>query len=141
MHLPAQRAADFAGVVLQNADGRLAALRLSPRSRGAIGFLDEAMSAYRIHAGGVWSQGLRPEDWWAGTPEQQTRWVRRLEEVVQLYEELAGHLGRMHRDLVRQQIASFAWRCAGVWTGSGEHREAWKSAGKAFARCLRCRRS
>jgi glycosyltransferase involved in cell wall biosynthesis len=73
-----------------------------------IGFIDEFMSAYRIHPGGVWSQGVTPGAWASGNEEQQRRQAGRFAAMVQLYETFQGVLGPEYQPLLRQQISLFA---------------------------------
>jgi glycosyltransferase involved in cell wall biosynthesis len=77
-----------------------------------IGWLDETMSAYRVHGGGVWSQGMEMKDWRDATPEQQRKLALRFEQLVGLFEAVDDHLGGAHRDILRRRIAQFAKR----WT-------------------------
>lgn len=79
---------------------------------GDIGFIDEEMSAYRIHPGGVWSQGVTPGAWSTSGPEQWRRQAERFAAMVKLYEAFEGYLGTSYRDVLRQQTAHFAFE----WT-------------------------
>jgi glycosyltransferase involved in cell wall biosynthesis len=87
---------------------------------GMIGWLDEVMSAYRVHGGGVWSQGMEMKDWRAATPEQQRKFAARFEQLVELFEAVDVHLGGAHRDILRRRIAQFARRWTKVNVALGE---------------------
>jgi glycosyltransferase involved in cell wall biosynthesis len=75
---------------------------------GKIGFIDAEMSAYRVHAGGVWSQGMNPGAPEGQTPEARRRLAKRFAESVALYSAVDRHLGGPYRDILRRQIANHA---------------------------------
>ena len=81
---------------------------LNTERGGMIGFVDQEMAAYRIHPGGAWSQGMRPEEWSARAPEQLAKVAARSAALVDLYQNVDRHLGGLHRPILRRQIAAFA---------------------------------
>jgi glycosyltransferase involved in cell wall biosynthesis len=102
---------------------------------GMIGFIDAEMSAYRVHSGGVWSQGMHP-----GSPEKQTPEARRLlakrfAESVSLYTAVDRHLGGAYRDILRRQIANHAEQ----WTALNLSVDDFAQARRSSATALRAR--
>lgn len=83
-------------------------LHVMNAQHGDIGFIDEEMSAYRIHPGGVWSQGVTPGNWASPGMEQWRRQAERFASMVTLYETFEEYLGERYRKLLRQQAAHFA---------------------------------
>jgi glycosyltransferase involved in cell wall biosynthesis len=83
---------------------------------GDIGYLDEVMAVYRIHAGGIWSG--------AGH-------VRKLEEELAIYGPLAAELGRGYRPQLQAGIGrrcfDLAWVHAEAGDGAAARRYAWRS--------------
>jgi glycosyltransferase involved in cell wall biosynthesis len=73
-----------------------------------IGFVDAETLAYRIHPGGVWSQGITPDALNRDSPELQRRLARRAEQSITLLEAVDRHLAGAHRRIIRQQIAGLA---------------------------------
>ena len=101
---------------------------------GDIGFIDETMAAYRIHPGGVWSMGFRPDEWSGETREQRLRLAARMKAVIGLYDAIDAHLGPPYRQLVRRQIAQFAETEAGLHRTLGDRaamRRSWWKAIRA----------
>lgn len=98
---------------------------------GDIGFVDEVMAAYRIHPGGVWSQGVSPGEWKKHTPEQQKRQAERLAATIGLFEAIDRHLGGECRPILRKQIAEFARTLSGLRRAlgdrPGQRRALWKA--------------
>lgn len=88
---------------------------------GLIGFVDEEMSAYRIHPGGVWSQGLTVREGAGATLEEKRKMARRHLDMVELLEAVDAHLAGAHRRILREQIAQFAeaWTDLNVALGDG----------------------
>jgi glycosyltransferase involved in cell wall biosynthesis len=77
---------------------------------GDIGFIDEVMAVYRIHAGGIWSQGNGFGQWM--NPETVTNnW--RLIGMVDFYEAVNRHLDFKYDVLLRDKISM--WCYALVW--------------------------
>ena len=87
---------------------------------GDIGFVDEVMAAYRIHPGGVWSMGFRPEEWAGEKPEQKLRLAGRMQAVIELYRTLDRYLGKPYHAIMRRQISVFAETQAGLYRAAGE---------------------
>ena len=75
--------------------------------QGWIGYLDEVMAAYRVHAGGLWT-GKQPID--------------RSDGVIRTFELLDQHLGHEFRSLIRKRIFAMKYAVAGVLLESG-HRD------------------
>ena len=99
---------------------------------GLIGFVDEIMAAYRIHPGGVWSMGFRPEEWFGESREQKVRLAARMQALIGLYEAIDQHLGAPYREVVRGQIAQFAESKAGLHRALGDRPAMRRSWWKAF---------
>jgi len=95
---------------------------------GSIGFIDEEMAAYRVHAGGVWSQGITPGTTPSGSREQLAQLARRYANSVQLYETIDRHLAGQERAVLRGQIADFAQEWSRLNLALGDRRALWASA-------------
>ena len=85
---------------------------LNTHPDGLIGFIDRPMTAYRVHSGGVWSQGITPGDPGSQDPAILRRLAKRFSESVTLYQNVDRHLAGAHRQIIRRQIANYAER----WT-------------------------
>lgn len=101
-------------------------------AKGDIGFVDEVMAAYRIHPGGVWSQGVKPGDWKTHTPEQQKRQAERLVAMIGLFEAVDRHLAGQCRPILRKQIAEFARTLSGLRRALGDRPGQRRALWKAF---------
>jgi len=86
-------------------------LHLLCSERGAIGYLDEVMAAYRAHAGGLWSG--------SDTVGQLRRMVRSLEEVNDF-------TGRRYAAALAPRIARYEFRLAGLTRAQGDLAAAWR---------------
>lgn len=95
---------------------------------GSIGFIDEEMAAYRVHAGGHWSQGLTPGAPLSTAAAQLSQLARRFANSVQLYETIDRHLGGKERAVLRRQIRDFAQEWSRLNVALGNRRELWCSA-------------
>lgn len=95
---------------------------------GLIGFVDEEMAAYRIHQGGVWSQGMKPTDWATQSPEHVAKLARRDAQLVELYDAVDRHLDGAHRKILRRQIAVFAEEGSRLNRALGDRRALRRSA-------------
>ncbi len=95
---------------------------------GGFGFIDEVMAAYRIHAGGIWSLGLKHTEWAEKSREQQERQAARWRSMRVLYEYLDAYLGTQYRPVVHRKMAEFAKSEASC------HR--WLGDFKSVRRCL-----
>jgi glycosyltransferase involved in cell wall biosynthesis len=88
--------------------------------RGDFGFIDQAMGCYRMHSGGIWSQGN------AGTgqlsPEQIRRTIGRYEMMVDLLGAVAQHSGTPHREAAFKRLGMFA--CMAAKLGAQVHDKA-----------------
>lgn len=96
------------------------ALNVLLAQRGAIGYLDESMAVYRVHAGGLWTMGL-----------SLFRRLEDVEAVVESYEVLNEHLDfafdreireelvRLYRDVADMAYGDRRYRLAAVcaWRG------------------------
>ncbi len=99
---------------------------------GNFGLIDQVLVAYRIHPGGLWSQGLTPAEWSASNPAQQQRIAERWGAFIDLYEHLDNHLGRNYRGIVRKKIAEFARSQAGAFQLLGDWRNVRRSTWRAW---------
>ncbi|RYD73169.1 MAG: glycosyltransferase [Verrucomicrobiaceae bacterium] len=99
---------------------------------GDIGFIDEVMSAYRIHPGGVWSHGIAPGEWSAKTPEQLRYRAERAKAMVHLYETLDRNLGGAYRKILRRQLGIFATQWTDLNRELGDYSALRVSAWKAL---------
>jgi len=79
-------------------------------THGKFGFIDCVMSAYRIHPGGIWSQGVHPSQWGEAAHDVQ---ARRLRDMIRLYETVDRALGYRHHALLGDQIGGFLYALAG----------------------------
>jgi glycosyltransferase involved in cell wall biosynthesis len=86
--------------------------------RGSIGYLDEVMGVYRVHAGGVWSRlGL----------------IQRLEGILGFYRKLGEALEPRHRASLKRAAAKYERDLAFLYEGAGEIRKARRAALRALA--------
>lgn len=108
---------------------------LNTHPNGMIGFIDAEMSAYRVHSGGVWSQGITPGERGAEDVGIRKRLAKRFAESVLLYRTVDEHLGGPHRDILRRQLANYAERWTGVNLSIGD----FPSARRSSAIALRAR--
>ncbi len=96
---------------------------------GLIGWLDEEMSAYRVHPGGVWSQSHDLQDWHGAQPEQLRRQTARFAQLIVLLQAVDAHLGGAHRAILRDRQARYARRwlqvCARLGDRAGLRHAAW----------------
>ena len=81
-------------------------------AQGGIGFIDEEMAAYRIHPGGVWSQGFSPAEWGGETVAEQRHLIHCIGATMKVYCALENHFAGRYRDIIRPRIARFAARLA-----------------------------
>lgn len=95
---------------------------------GLIGFIDEEMAAYRIHPGGIWSQGIKPADWVEQSPADVARLARRYAQLVDLYDAVDRYLGGAYRKILRRQIAIFAEEDSRLNQKLGDRRASRRSA-------------
>lgn len=72
---------------------------------GKIAYLNETMSVYRIHGGGIWT-GLD--------------WISRQKGDIELFEHLACNVAPKYRDAVRIYLARKYWQLAGEFEARGE---------------------
>jgi glycosyltransferase involved in cell wall biosynthesis len=107
-------------------------LHVMNAQHGDIGFIDAVTAAYRIHPGGVWSMGFRPDEWFGETAEQKQRLARRMDDMVGLYEALDAHLAGRCRAIIRGHIAEFAETKARLHSALGDRRAMRKSWCKAL---------
>ena len=103
---------------------------------GKIGFIDRPMTAYRVHSGGVWSQGITPGNPGTETADLQRRMSRRYAESVMLYEAADRHLGGAYRSILRRQIANHAERWTELNVLLGDKPAAQKSSAIALRKRL-----
>jgi glycosyltransferase involved in cell wall biosynthesis len=85
---------------------------------GRVGYLDEVLGAYRVHAGGVWSSLSR---------------TRKLEAHVRMYETLDSHTRFRYRTLLGSMIAERCYRLAVEHARAG----ALVAARRCARRCIR----
>ena len=105
---------------------------LNAEAGGGIGFIDEPMAAYRIHEGGVWSQGVTPVDWFKQSPGQMAKLATRFSHLVELYQAVDQHFGGAHRKIVRTQIARFASQACWINKALGDRAAARRNAWTAI---------
>jgi glycosyltransferase involved in cell wall biosynthesis len=106
-------------------------LHVMNAQHGDIGFVDAVMAAYRIHPGGVWSMGFRPEEWFGETAEQKQRLAKRMTDMIRLYGALDAHLRGRCRSIIRGHIADFAETQARLYRALGDRgamRKSWYKA-------------
>jgi hypothetical protein len=115
---------------------------------GLIGWLDEVMSAYRVHPGGVWSQGGDWQHWRGAGPEQQRKQAVRFEQLAGLFTAVDAHLGGKHRAILRRRIAQCARRwgqaCQALGDRAGQRHAAsrgWRAVGPGHGFALAWLRS
>jgi glycosyltransferase involved in cell wall biosynthesis len=85
------------------------ALAVLLSSRGAVGYLDEVMAAYRIHGGGVWS----------GVTQ-----VQRIETRLRFFDRLGSELSRKHAAAIQGGRAQAYLDLALAWESQGRARRA-----------------
>ncbi len=69
---------------------------------GKIRHLEQVSGVYRLHSGGVWSQGQFENDW--SMQQKMERTLGRIE----LYEMLEQHMPTQYRSIIRMQISSLS---------------------------------
>jgi glycosyltransferase involved in cell wall biosynthesis len=77
--------------------------------RGSIGFLPEAMGAYRVHEGGAWSFATRD---------------RQIQGLIQFYESISGHLGPSYRPQILPLLARHYFELGVLRKNEGRYAEA-----------------
>ena len=102
-------------------------------AQGGIGFIDEETAAYRIHPGGVWSQGFSPAEWGGETVAEQRHLIHCLGATLKVYRALETHFAGRHREIIRPQIAGFAASLAGLHRALREWPEMRRALGIALA--------
>jgi glycosyltransferase involved in cell wall biosynthesis len=92
------------------------ALQILHAERGLLGYIDEVMASYRIHAGGVWSTTSR---------------IWQLEQLVFLYKSLEHYLPAKYRPQIRQCHSRRAYQlsvqCLAARRVADARRYAWQS--------------
>jgi glycosyltransferase involved in cell wall biosynthesis len=77
--------------------------------RGNIGLIDEVMACYRVHSGGVWSQGVAPAA--SDHGEGEKRWLAEsFGALLDLYAAIDRHLAGLHRQTIRRQMQAFTYK-------------------------------
>jgi hypothetical protein len=75
---------------------------------GSIGLIDETMACYRVHSGGVWSQGVAPG---TDSSEAEKHWLAEsFASLFDLYAAIDGHLAGLHRGTIRRQMQAFTYK-------------------------------
>lgn len=89
---------------------------------GLIGYLDEVLSAYRVHGGGAWSDRIShyqdPKD---------------LSDIIWIHDEINRHLGFRYDARIRKQTAYLAGRAARLLAEQGRFEEAAVQARRALS--------
>ncbi|CAN5153428.1 hypothetical protein BH23GEM2_BH23GEM2_11770 [soil metagenome] len=88
---------------------------------GDIGYLDEVLSAHRVHRGGFWSTGM-----------SRLRTVEEIKTLIQAYETLNRHLDYRFNPAARRRQASLYNRSAEACMRMGRHDDALRDALRAF---------
>ncbi|MDB6156007.1 MAG: hypothetical protein JWL90_4460 [Chthoniobacteraceae bacterium] len=78
--------------------------------RGDFGFIDRPMGSYRMHSGGIWSQGNAGSGQLSS--EQIRRTISRYEMMVDLLDAVAKHSGTPHRKAALKRLGMFACMAA-----------------------------
>lgn len=76
--------------------------------RGDFGFIDRPMSAYRMHAGGIWSQGNAKKATQAPSEAETRKTLNRYELMVELLEIIAKNTRSPHREAALKRMGMFA---------------------------------
>lgn len=100
--------------------------------RGDFGFIDKAMGCYRIHGGGIWSQGASATDWSKRSEEQNRRSLSRYEMMCDLLGAVANNSDARFRPVARKRRAFFAYAAAKYAAGLGEKKRLRSSMGQLF---------
>lgn len=87
---------------------------------GDFGFIDRPMGCYRVHGGGVWTQGRGASGWVDKSEEQSRRTMNRFEMMADLLGHVAGNAAERYRPLARKRRAFFAYAAAKYAAGLGE---------------------
>lgn len=96
------------------------ALQILHAEHGLLGYFDEVMASYRVHAGGVWSTTSRT-------------W--QLEQLVFLYESLNHYLGVKYRAQVRQCLSRRSYQLSVHYLAAGRVAEARRCAWRSLVAC------
>lgn len=96
------------------------ALQVLYAEHGLLGYIDETMACYRIHAGGMWSTTSR---------------LWQLQQLVVLYESLDDYLGRKYRSQVRQCLSRRSYQLSVHCLAEGRITEARRSAWQSVSAC------
>jgi len=98
--------------------------------RGPVGYVNKVMGLYRVHQGGIWTQGLTSFE-----GEEFEKWLaRRRVPTVRFYEELAKVLPAKYRPSITKAISLQA--CELVWHYRKERN--WQEMSRYWWRALRC---
>jgi glycosyltransferase involved in cell wall biosynthesis len=87
--------------------------------QGDIGYLDEMLSAYRVHSGGFWSSNL-----------SHYRTVEETEGMIRAYQAIDRHLGGQHRAAMKPGLAFLYARAMKLTASAGDYRLASRYAAR-----------
>ncbi len=87
---------------------------------GDFGYIDRPMGCYRVHGGGVWSQGRGAADWAGKSAEQSRRSLNRFVMMTDLLGAVARHSSARYRPIARRRCAFFAYAAAKFAGGIGD---------------------
>lgn len=94
-------------------------LHIFNSQHGKIGYINEVMSAYRVHSGGVWSS---------------SNYVRDTEELIELYNYIDAHLNFKYEKLIKGIVAENHYNLAIVYEREGELQDAKRHILKCIAK-------
>jgi glycosyltransferase involved in cell wall biosynthesis len=101
------------------------------REKEEVGFLPESMAVYRVHAGGIWSQGRHGAD--TSDAAVKAR-IRRATAFIEVYEILDRHYQGRYHQLLQKRIGHRAWELVWLHQTQGhwaEMRRSWHLAFRA----------
>lgn len=88
-------------------------LHILNAQHGDIGYLDEVLAAYRVHAGGVWSMNL-----------SRQRTFKEIEKVLTMFQILNRHLDFAYDGIMRKEIAELYSKAARALYREQQYRRA-----------------
>ena len=81
-------------------------LQITAADLGGIGFIDECMSAYRVHKGGSWTAGNSPQ-----SPPPAAD-LDRLAEILKFYDTVNKHFDYRYDGIIRRQVSTWTYDLA-----------------------------
>jgi glycosyltransferase involved in cell wall biosynthesis len=104
-------------------------IQITAASLGGIGFIDETMSAYRVHKGGSWTAGNSPQSPPAAAD------LDRLAEILKFYDTVNKHFDYRYDGMIRRQVSTWTYDLAWAHQRLEHWPEMREQFWKAFKAC------